>query len=82
MGRDYKGKVGELGTVKFDPREIEVIVYEKSYNYNDGKYYYEKKVIPYQYGAVAWYELISEQELAEEEKQPSLEPMPDEVEVT
>ncbi|GAG61332.1 unnamed protein product, partial [marine sediment metagenome] len=47
MGRDYKGKVGELGAVKFEPREIEVIVYEKAYNYNDGKYYYERKTIPY-----------------------------------
>lgn len=72
MGRDYKGKVGELGAVKFEPREIEVIVYERAYNYNDGKYYHEKKTIPYPGSAIAWYELISESELVEEEREPEI----------
>ena len=70
--RNYQGKMGELGTVKFEPKEIEVSLTEKTYNYNDGKYYYEEKVVVYPFSSIAWVEgIIDSHEVAEVE--PSLE---------
>lgn len=65
MRRDYKGSVGELGQVKFEPSIIEIYVYEKTYNYGDGKYYYERKLIRIPNSVIAWLEFISDTELAE-----------------
>jgi len=75
--RDYKGSIGELGEVKFEAKELELAVYEKQYNYNDGKYYYERKVIKIPYAAVMWLEFISEQQLAEEVDTYEIEPIPE-----
>ena len=66
LRRDYKGSAGELGEVKFVPSEFEVAVYEKRYNENDGKYYYEKKVIKIPQSAVMMIEFISESTSAED----------------
>lgn len=66
MRRDYKGSLGELGLVHFEPKEIEVKVYEKVYNYNDGKYYYEDKTLKVPFGAITWLEFIAKSEKAEE----------------
>ena len=76
--RDYKGVVGELGQVKLEPREYEVTVYEKVYNQNDGKYYFESKVVLIPAGAVMWREFITEQELAEEEETYAVAPLEEE----
>lgn len=71
--RDYKGMVGELGQVHFTPSEIEVAVFEKQYNYNDGNFYYERKVVKIPESAIMWKEFITEQELAEEVEQYAVE---------
>jgi len=63
--RDWKGVMGELGAVKFEVKELELAVYEKVYNYNDGKTYYEQKVMKIPGSAIVYYEHISSQELAE-----------------
>src|SRR5487761_1914905 len=68
--RDYKGSVGELGAVKFTPAEIEVHVEEKTYNYGDGKYYYENKVVKVPFGAITWLEFINESIEALESNKP------------
>lgn len=64
--RDYKGSVGELGQVKFEAKELEISVFEKTYNYQDGKYYFETKVCKIPFGAITWIEFISSSEKAEE----------------
>jgi len=64
--RDYKGSLGELGSVKFKLDEIELTVYEKSYNYTDGKQYLEAKVIKIPSGAIMMQEFILESAPAEE----------------
>jgi len=73
--RNYQGKVGELGQVTFVPKDIEVTVYEKAYNYNDGKYYFENKVIQYPWASLAWVEGIIDSTQAEEIEAPSVEPV-------
>lgn len=62
LKRDYKGAVGELGAVKFEAKEYELAVYEKVYNYNDGKYYFERKVLKIPSGTVMMLEFIQSQE--------------------
>lgn len=79
--RNYMPKLGELGQVHFEPSKIEIAVYEKQYNYNDGKYYYERKIVEYPYQAIMWIEGIIEQTPAEEVEQYEVEPIPEEVEV-
>jgi len=76
--RDYKGSIGELGEVKFEPKSVELAAYEKTYNYNDGKYYYEKKIQVLPWSFVAWVEEIIEQAEASEVEVPSLEDIPEE----
>jgi len=76
--RDYRGVVGELGQVKLEPREYEVTVYEKVYNQNDGKYYYESKVVLIPNSAVMWREFITEQEQVEEEERYAVAPIEEE----
>jgi len=73
MQRNYRGKVGELGQVKFEPKSIEISVLEKSYNYNDGKYYFEKKVVTYPYQTLAWIEGIVESEPVTDEERYEVE---------
>ncbi|NVM24160.1 MAG: hypothetical protein HWN68_20570 [Desulfobacterales bacterium] len=76
MKRNYQGTVGELGAVTFEPRMIEVITNEKTYNYNDGKYYFEEKVIQFPYTTIAWVEGIITSTMVEPEPQPSIEEIP------
>ncbi len=52
--------------------EIEVHVYEKTYNYTDGKYYYEDKVIKIPSGAIVLQEFITESTLASEVEKPEV----------
>lgn len=80
--RNYQGSTGELGEVKFEPTEIDLYVYEKSFNYNDNKYYYERKVLHLDAAALLWHEFITERELAEEAEAPELEAIPEEADVT
>lgn len=58
--RDWKGSVGELGAVKFKLDEIELTVYEKTYNYVDGKHYLESKILKIPAGAIVFEEFILE----------------------
>ena len=67
--RDYKGVLGQLGQIKFEPSEYELTVYEKVYNYNDGKYYYESKTVQIPAAAIMWKEYVSEQELVAENEE-------------
>ena len=73
--RDYKGVLGELGQITFEPSIYEITVYEKVYNYNDGKYYYESKVIQIPAAAIMWKEYVTEQELVEEEEPYQVQPL-------
>ena len=79
--RDYKGTVGELGTVKFEKAEIEVKVYEKVYNYSDGKYHWEDKVVKIPSGAIQFLEFINSDEIVEE-KAPEVAPLSEAAEDT
>lgn len=63
--RDYKNSLGELGQVSFEPKEAEIRVYEKTYNYNDGQYYLESKYIKIPFSAIVWHEIITDSELQE-----------------
>lgn len=77
MRRDYKGTEGELGEVKFEPSQVEIATYEKVYNYTDGKYYYERKVVVYPWTSVAWIEEIFDKTPAEEVEQYEVESIPE-----
>jgi hypothetical protein len=72
LKRDYKGSVGELGSVKFNLAEVELQVVEKTYNFTDGKYYYERKVVKIPSGAILMQEFISESQLADEVEKPEV----------
>lgn len=73
--RDYKGSLGELGKVDFKLDEIELVVYEKSYNPMDGKYYYEKKVCKIPAGTIMMQEFILDSAPADEVEQPEVMPV-------
>jgi len=80
LRRDYKGSLGELGEIRFEPKEYEISVFEKHYNETDGKYYYEKKVIKIPSSAVMMLEFIQERipaETLEKEEVMSLEGIED-----
>lgn len=79
LKRDYKGSVGELGAVKFTLSEIELHVYEKTYNYQDGKYYFEDKVVKIPSGAIVMQEFISESTLASDVEKPEVMGLDDNV---
>ena len=76
--RDYKGVVGQLGQIKFEPSEYELTVFEKVYNYNDGKYYYESKTVQIPAAAIMWKEYVSEQELVVENEEYAVAPLEEE----
>jgi len=82
MRRDYKGSLGELGQAKFSLKEIELTVYEKFYNYNDGKYYFEDKTLKIPSGAITWLEFVSKSELVEEVDRYEVESIPETSEVS
>lgn len=75
---DYKGSVGELGEVKFEMKELELSVMEKSYNYTDGKTYYEKKIIKIPSGFIKMMEFISDSAPADELDIPEVMPVEEE----
>jgi len=75
MRRDYKGSLGELGEIKFEGKEYEIVVYEKRYNENDGKFWLEHKVIKIPSGTVMMLEFMLDRELAEVEPPPELVPL-------
>ena len=70
--RNYRGSVGELGSVKFDCAELELEVYEKHYDETKGKYIYEQKTLKLPYSAVMWIETITEQTEAEQVELPEV----------
>lgn len=78
MKRNYQGIIGELGQVKFEPKSIEIRVYEKSYDYNTGKYFWEDKVLVIPYPMIGWVEGIITREEVELEPEPEVSPIPDE----
>jgi len=71
--RNYKGSVGELGSVKFDCAELELEVYEKVWNETTGKYIYEQKTLKLPYSAVMWLETITEQTEADQVEVPEVQ---------
>jgi len=75
--RDYKASVGMLNQVKFELSEVEVDCFEKTYNYQDGKWYFEKKVVKMPKAAFSWLESVYDQQLAEEEESPEVAPIAD-----
>lgn len=77
--RDYKGIIGELGSVKFSLAEMELVVSEKTFNYNDGKFYYEDKVVKIPSGSIMIQEFISDSQLAEEIELPEVRGLDEDV---
>lgn len=80
--RDYKGTTGELGSVKFDLKRVDLYTYEKQYNYNDGKYYFERKTVELDGSYIAWWEFISEATEVSEVDTYEVESIPEEAEVS
>jgi len=68
--RNYHRYVGVLLDTRWELREIEVGVYEKVYDQNDGQYYFERKIVKLPVGQiVAWdwiKERVNEKELLAE----------------
>jgi len=68
--RNYHRYIGVLLDTRWELREIEVGVYEKVYDQNDGQYYFERKIVKLPVGQiVAWdwiKERINEKELLAE----------------
>ena len=77
--RNYKRHLGVLLSTHWDINELEVGVYEKEYDQNTGKYYFERKIIklnPQSVIDIQWIaERIEEDEMGKEtEPAPELEP--------
>jgi hypothetical protein len=66
-GGDYKRRVGQLIGVKFTVDSIDLGVYEKTYDYTDGKYYFEKKIIRIYWTNIKDIQFIIEREAEIEE---------------
>lgn len=83
--RDWKGSLGQLGEVHYEPTEYELVVYEKRYNETDGKFYYERKIVKISSSTVMMLEFILDSQLAEEAEKEEvmslegLEPVEEEV---
>lgn len=71
--RTYKGTMGELGAVKFDPSELELEVYEKHYDESKGKYFYEQKTLKLPFSAVMYLETITDSQEADQVEIPEIE---------
>jgi len=71
--RTYKGTTGELGAVKFEPKEIELFVYEKHYDESKGKYFYETKTLKIPYAMLLYLEVIHESEEVDQVEVPEVE---------
>lgn len=81
--RNYKRHLGVLLSTRWDINSMEIGVFEKEYDPNEGKYYYERKVIKLNPQAVIdlqWIaERISEEDMGKEETPPPKEePQPEE----
>lgn len=63
MGKEF---VGELLEAKWDLKTLELGVYEKRYDYNTGKYFWEKKILRIPAHTIRALEAITER--VEEEK--------------
>jgi len=68
--RNYHRYIGVLLETRWELKEIEVGVYEKVYDQNDGQYYFERKIVKLPVGQiVAWdwiKERVNEKELLAE----------------
>jgi len=78
VGRDYKGRLGELGAIKWKIDEMDVMVEEKQFDYTAGKYIMETKVLKISDSVIAWKEFILSQANVEDDPEPSLEAVGDE----
>ncbi len=80
--RNYKRYLGVLLSTEWDIKELEIGVFQKEYDQNDGKYYYERKIVklnPQSVIDIQWIqERIPEEEMSkEEEPQPQEESQPE-----
>jgi hypothetical protein len=66
--RDYHTFEGVLLGTKWDLAEIEIGCFDKRYDYNTGKYVYEKKVVKIPFNAIMDIEFIQEKKTEEEAK--------------
>lgn len=60
--RNYKRYLGILLETHWDLKEIELGVYDKAYDYTDGQYYFERKVIKVGANAILDVQWIAERE--------------------
>jgi hypothetical protein len=72
--RNYKRHMGILLSTRWDISKLELGVFEKEYDQNDGKYYYERKVIqlnPQSVIDIQWIaERVSEEDMGKETTPP------------
>jgi len=69
--RDYKGVLGILRCVDFEPKIYEIVVDGREYEYTKGVWMRELKVVRIQAGSVYRWERVLRQEPIEEEATPS-----------
>lgn len=61
--RNYKRYLGILLETHWDLKEIELGVYDKAYDYTDGQYYFERKIIKVGSNAILDVQWIAEREV-------------------
>jgi len=64
--RNYHRYVGILLDTRWELREIEVGVYEKVYDQNDGQYYFERKIVKLPIGQIVAWDWIKERKTEQE----------------
>jgi len=80
--RNYKRYLGVLLDTHWVMDEIELGVFDKIYDLNDGEYYWEKKVIKTKLGAIIDFQIIKERVKEEEYAEPPPEETPPDEDVT
>jgi len=64
--RNYHRYLGVLLETQWELKNVEVGVYEKVYDQNDGQYYFERKIIKVPVGQIVAFDWIAERTLEEE----------------
>ncbi len=76
--RNYHRFVGVLLETAWELKFLEVGIYEKVYDQNDGQYYFERKIVKLPVGQIVAFDWIAErtpaEELLGEEEEESVEP--------
>ncbi len=63
VGRNYIGRVGILTGMEFEPKHIEVKLAERQFDVGQNVYYYENKTLQMPVSGLAWFEIIHDREV-------------------